>query len=247
MECPRQHTVRAALTAFPELAHSVVIVGQSQGAHAALSASLLAPNYTPDIRLLGTVATGISIYAPFDPPTKAPQIPIPQRAGGGFNALLPLYHLYTYTALDSAFDPEPYLSDAAKPVFQKMGTMCESDLADEADRRHVTAENVLKRNPDEETRKETAYFRYPTPRFLHPVFIGSGLADATALPEGQYDFVMAACYEGSTVEAHYYPGKDHSGALNASLVDSVPFVKKLFADQRITGNCASVKPPSPER
>ena len=43
--------------------------------------------------------------------------------------------------------------------------------------------------------------------------------------------------------ANYYPDKDHSGTVNASLVDSVPFVKKLFAGQRIESNCSSVKPP----
>ncbi|MEO5821071.1 MAG: hypothetical protein ABIT71_11225 [Vicinamibacteraceae bacterium] len=35
-------SVRSALAAFPELANAVVIVGQSQGAHAALSAAGLA-------------------------------------------------------------------------------------------------------------------------------------------------------------------------------------------------------------
>jgi hypothetical protein len=42
---------------------------------------------------------------------------------------------------------------------------------------------------------------------------------------------------------HYYPGQDHGGAVNASLVDSVPFVKKLFAGQRVAGNCATLTPP----
>ena len=31
----------------------------------------------------------------------------------------------------------------------------------------------------------------------------------TALPEDQYNFVMAACSTGSTVEAHYYPEATH--------------------------------------
>jgi hypothetical protein len=89
--------------------------------------------------------------------------------------------------------------------------------------------------------------RYPTPRFAKPIFIGSGLADTIALPEGQYDFVMAACHEGSTVEAHYYGEKDHGGTVNASLVDSVPFVSKLFSGQAVAGNCSSIKPPVPNR
>jgi len=235
--------VRAALKAFPELANSVVIVGQSQGAHAALSATLLAKEYAPDIKLRGTVATGVSIYSPFAPPTKAPQVAVPQHTGGGLNGVTPLLNLYTLMVLDPAFNASEYVSDAAKPVFDLARTACLTDLEQEADRNHVTAENVLKKSPDEAAARAASYERYPTPRFAQPVFIGSGLADVTAFAEGQYNFVMAACYAGSTVEAHYYPSKDHGGTVNASLVDSVPFVKKLFAGQSIAGNCSSVKPP----
>jgi hypothetical protein len=56
--------------------------------------------------------------------------------------------------------------------------------------------------------------------------------------------VVAACHEGSTVEAHYYPGKDHNTAVSAYRVDSVPFVKKIMAGQPIVSNCNSIKPPS---
>jgi pimeloyl-ACP methyl ester carboxylesterase len=237
-------SVRAALRAFPQLANSVVIVGQSQGAHAALSAALLASEYAAGVKLLGTVATGVSIYSPFFPPTRAPQIAVPQHIGGGQNAVSPLLRLYMFMVLDPAFNPSEYLGNAAKPVFELARTACLTDLVQAADRNHVTAENVLKKSPEEAAAKVAGYERYPTPRFAQPVFIGSGLADVSAFPEDQYDFVMAACYAGSTVEAHYYPGKDHGGTVNASLVDSVPFVKKILAGQRIHGNCSSVKPPS---
>ena len=53
----------------------------------------------------------------------------------------------------------------------------------------------------------------------------------------------AACRAGSIVETHDYPGQDHGGAVNASLVDSLPFVRKLFAHERVTGNCETLKPP----
>jgi hypothetical protein len=59
----------------------------------------------------------------------------------------------------------------------------------------------------------------------------------------QYGTAAAACRAGSIVETRYYPGQDHGGAVNGSLVDSVPFVKKLLARARVTGNCATLKPP----
>lgn len=62
-------------------------------------------------------------------------------------------------------------------------------------------------------------------------------------PEGQYNMAVAACHEGSAVETHYYPGLDHSGTVNPSLVDSLPFVRKALAGQALPGNCEVLKPP----
>jgi hypothetical protein len=107
----------------------------------------------------------------------------------------------------------------------------------------LTVDNEFKKSLDDATAKAAPYKRYPTPKFAHPVLIGSGLADTTVFPEDQYNIVVAACHAGSRIEAHYYPGKDHNGTVNASLVDSVPFVKKVFAGQSIAGNCSTVRPP----
>ena len=237
-------SVRAALGGLPGLANTVVIVGQSQGGQASVSASLLAPKYAPDIHLLGTVSTGIPYYEPFSPATKAPQVDVPERKGGGLNASAAVLRLYDFKTLDAAFDPLEYLSDDAKPVLERAGTSCIGDLNTVADEHRLTTDNVFKKNPTDAAAKAAKYVRYPTPRFTRPIFIGTGLADVTAIPEGQYNVAVAACSEGSTVEMHYYPGKDHGETVNASLVDSVPFVKKLLAGQKIESNCSSIKPPS---
>jgi hypothetical protein len=88
-------SARVAIGAFPELSNSVVIVGQSQGAHAAISASLLAPAYATDVHAKGTVATGVPGDPPFAPATKAPQIPTPPHVGGAF-ATMNLLSLLAY-------------------------------------------------------------------------------------------------------------------------------------------------------
>lgn len=240
-------SVGSALGAFRELSNSVVIVGTSQGAHAALSASLLASKYAPGLRLKGTVATGIPGAPPFAPDTKAPQIPVPRVDGGNnvvLNVVLKVYFLFTFLALDPTFKPADYLSDEGKAVFEAARTGCSADIAQVAARNHMTVDNAFLKKPEDAAAKAIPFQQYPTPKFAQPVFVGAGLADVTVFPQGQYNFVMAACYAGSTVEMHYYPGKDHSGAVNASLADSVPFVKKVLSGQRVVGNCGSVKPPN---
>ena len=86
-------SVRAARTAFTDLANSVVIVGQSQGAHAALSAAALAMTYAPTVRIRGTVATGV------------PELQYgATRSTRTFLFLI----LHKFRALDSAFQPSDY-------------------------------------------------------------------------------------------------------------------------------------------
>src|SRR5579862_512473 len=236
-------SVRAALKSFPELSNSVVIVGQSQGAHAAVSASLLSTEYAPDVHLKGTVATGVpGGTPPFGPVTKAPQIAVPPRVGGDFPALN-LLSLLADHIINSSLNPSDYLADVARPAFEVARTACMEDLRKAAKQGGLTVENEFNKSRDAAGLKTAPFKQYPSRGFEHPVFIGTGLADMSVFPEGQYNLVIATCYAGSSVEAHYYPGKDHSGTLNTSLVDSVPFVRKAFADQSIAGNCSSVQPP----
>ncbi len=235
--------VRAARRAFRDLSNQVVLVGQSQGARAVLSASALAPTYAPDFEFKATVATGVPGGPPHAWATKAPQIPVPTRTGGGVHARLAVYSVFRFLALDRNFNPSEYLSEKAKASFEAARSGCLADVDKVNARNGVTVENTFRRLPEAEMRKALAYEVYPRPKFAHPVFMGIGLADTTSFPEGQYNLAAAACSEGSTVEIHYYPGLDHSGAVNPSLVDSLPFVRKAVLGEAITGNCATLKPP----
>jgi hypothetical protein len=215
-------SVRSALTAFPELANAVVIVGQSQGSHAALSAAGLATTYAPTLRIKGTVTTGVVGGVGWRD----------SRRTSTFLFMV----LHKFQALDPAFQPSDYLTDAGKRGFAAAITSC--PLPGDPT---IPFDDVLKVMPD---RAKTEVMEdYPTLRFAQPVFIGTGLVDTAAVPEFQYGIAAAACRAGSIVETHYYPGQDHGGAVNASLIDSVPFVKRLFAGQPVAGNCATLKAP----
>lgn len=56
-------SITAALKSFP-LSNKIIIVGQSQGAHAAFAASGYQPSYAPALHVLGTVLTGTPISMP---------------------------------------------------------------------------------------------------------------------------------------------------------------------------------------
>jgi hypothetical protein len=214
-------SVRSALRAFPELANAVVIVGQSQGAHAALSALGLAAEYAPSLKIMGTVATGVAGGRKYST----------SRRTSVFLFLI----LHKFEAMDPAFQPSNYLTEVGKREYAAASTTCVRPGP------AIALDDVLKVWPDDA--KVAAVEDWPTLRFAHPLFIGTGLADTAVLPEFQHAIAEAACRAGTIVETHYYPGHDHGGTVSASLVDSVPFVKKLFAGQPVAGNCSSLKAP----
>jgi hypothetical protein len=59
-------------------------------------------------------------------------------------------------------------------------------------------------------------------------------------PAAQLALVHDACAQGSVVEAHLYAGLNHSKTVNASLMDSVPFVRKIMAGEPINAFCDPV-------
>jgi len=66
---------------------------------------------------------------------------------------------------------------------------------------------------------------YPTLQLRQPLFVGTGEADHDVPPAMQGALVSDACAAGSRVTWRRYAGLDHSGTVNASLADSLPFVR----------------------
>lgn len=214
-------SLRSAIAAFPDLANSVVIIGQSQGAHAALAAAGLATAYAPTLAIKGTVVTGLAGGQQYSA----------SRRTSTFLFLI----LHKFEAMDPAFRPSDHLTEEGVRAYAAAARTCVRPGPT------LPLHEVLRLWPDHA--KVAAVEDWPTLSFPHPVFVGTGLADTAVPPEFQYGTAAAACRAGSIVETHYYPGQDHGGTVNASLVDSVPFVKRLFAAQPIPGNCATLQAP----
>ena len=238
-------SLRAALHEYPQLSNSVVIVGQSQGAQAAIAVAGLASEYAPEIVVRGTVATGV------------PFIRAPERVSE--NAARPsdkpdptltyrLLMLYLVQRVDPEFTIADYVSDRAMPTLELARSSCYPAVLKSALAAELTPGNTYKKDVSALLGIVLPYLTYPALKFDHPVFVGTGTADQDVDPRThQYPLVKAACEAGATIEHHYYPGLDHSGAVNASLHDSIPFVRKLFAGEPTISNCGSVLPPAPTR
>jgi hypothetical protein len=238
---------RAALGAYPrQFANRVLIVGQSQGSGAALGATYLARDYAPQLKVLGTVATGLVMT--FDTPEAADYVPKsatltdPHYMNPGF-AMLRIAGIDR--SLHPELDPADFVKPAGRALLRTSRTACLHDLFAQADKEGLSGKQIFVEDLQPIDGTMDANFDFPDARMPGPIFVGTGLADDMAGTQGQYNAVKAMCAAGTNLQWHTYPGEDHGSAVNASARDSVPFAKALLAGKVQESNCATIAPPGP--
>lgn len=228
-------SVRAALAHDKRLANVVAIVGQSQGGGGAFATAAFAPRYAPEIGIRGTVATGVPYFAPGAPSASPAD---PTRVDPGIAYIL--YFAVAAEHADPTLDPATLFQPKALPLLQVARTACVYALEDDVTLAGLTDATALLPGLQTVFAKHFAELEYPTLAIPTPVFIGTGAADLDVRPATQERLVKDACAAGTVVEAHIYAGLDHSETVNASLHDSLPFVRKIFANQKIAPVCFPV-------
>lgn len=239
--------LRASLKGFPdEIRNWIVLVGQSQGSGAALGAAWLAPSYAAELNIHGVVATGL--VTGFAVPPGARHAPIPEvytDASKMDSAFAMLRVEGSDQSLQPETDSHTVMTSAGHHMSQIARHACLHDLFDKADQLKVQSSALFNEKLSAFEAGHDAAFTIPNAKISFPVFAGTGLADGEAGVNGQYNAVAAMCDAGTHVLWKRYPGMTHNGAVNVSLKDSIPFVKRLLAGQKPQKNCASIKPPGP--
>ena len=237
-------SIRAALAADPNIANKVVIVGQSQGGGAAFATAAFAPRYAPDVNLRGTVATGVPYFGPNVPSAGATD-PTSVDPGIAYIFYIALMAQQTDPSLDAA----TLFTPVGAPVFEVARSACIDALEDDVVLARLSDAAAVRPAMFAVFAKHLKDFMYPTLSLKTPVFIGTGLADRDVRPAVQEQLVKDSCAAGTVVEAHQYAGLSHSETVNASLRDSLPFVRKAFDGAKISPVCSPVPqtpaPPSP--
>lgn len=227
-------SVRAVRAAHPGAFGGVVVVGQSQGGGAAFATAAFAFSYAPDVPLKATVATG------------TPNLSIKNLAAASNSdqdrvdptIAYAFYLAATAEAEQPGVDVSQVFTDQALPVYRQATKLCVEPLFEAVIKAGLSRANALK--PE----GQAAVFGpmlpklvYPTLKLSSPIFMGVGADDKDVNPVQQLELAKAACAAGSTVEAHLYKGLDHSGVVNASLKDSLPFVRKALAGKPVASRC----------
>ena len=224
-------SVRAARSAVPGLANRVLIVGQSQGAAAAISAAALAPDYAPGLAMIGTVATGVpNVAASLGDANRA------ARSAADFDPAVAylLYLAASASDADPALNTDGAILPAAQSALAAARDLCALPLLQRVRSDGLTQDEAISPLFFERFAAALAAVQYPGLSLAQPLFIGIGEADIDTPAAGQVQIAEMARAAGTKVEVHVYPGRDHSSAVNPSFRDSSTFAKRLLTQPMST-------------
>ncbi|MBT0567357.1 alpha/beta fold hydrolase [Williamsia sp. CHRR-6] len=211
------------------------IVGQSQGAQAAMAAARLATGYSRGWGLdyRGVVATGTpanleTVFASVGP--AFPPAFVPASIAGGLTVFVS-YLLVGLRVERPDLGIDRVLTPLGRSVLAQAGTACSDQFAADLARRKVTLNAMFTRGLSSLPGITAALVRYagvPTRGYDRPIFLGHGLSDLTVPVVTTLTLAGQLTANRQPVQVHYYPGADHLGAQLVSRRDSMPFLARIL-------------------
>ena len=217
--------VRAGRAVEPGLSDEWIVVGQSQGGHAALHTAHLATARAPELDFRGTVTTGAPSNLERVFPFGFPGFPDLGLDG------LTTFSAYIFAGLrdaDPGLDLDSYLTDTGREVLAAAEDLCYEELTERYSGVGI-GELLTRPLTDDRFRAAfTDYLAVPVTGYDRPMFLAQGLHD-TMVP-APLSFALAADLTagGAAPQFRTYP-TGHSETMAASLPDTTPFVAALFA------------------
>ena len=215
---------RAARKLDKRIGKRVVIAGHSQGGQAALWAASMAPSYTPDLKLRGTVAFAPASHLA-EQSAALPDLTSPSALSGLVALIL--------RGIDIArpdLGVPGALSDAAAPLYPRTLTECIGPLIGTGSFGALAPSSLLRPGIDSRAgdRGAGAARRPEGLRIRTPVRVQQGTADTTVFKAFTDPLVADYRKRGNPVTYLTYEGVDHGGIVtNAkSADDATKYIRK---------------------
>jgi len=214
---------RAAHELDPRLSATTIISGHSQGGHAALYAAALAPRWTPDLKVEGTVAfapaSHIDDQIPLTSSLTAP--------GGGLSGEIALIGRGIVTA-NPTFDLATVLSEQADALFGQTLTQCLPELSDPASFGGLSPKAIFTDGADFGPLAKLLDAQDPSHlKITTPLLIDQGSADSTVIPIFTDQLATELTKNGNKgLTYKKYPGVDHGGIVVAAAKDATAWIAK---------------------
>ena len=227
-------SANAMRSLYPVLtSRSVIVGGQSQGSSAALGAAWLASDELSDLTVKGAVVTGLGSYFPEGPVKLEPRMSA---------------NIFLSYASGGLRDDAPPIDDLVTPqgaeVLAATRSGCKDDIKEAAIENRIADLGDAFRIPLSELKAMTVPLgQFPMKRAGMPIFVATGLADATIEPEWQYASVRAMCAAGNIVAWHPYDGLGHDGAMHGSIEDSIDFARRALTGDSGRSSCGTINRP----
>ena len=206
------------------------IVGQSQGGGAAVASARWATEFSAGTGLdyRGVVTTGTPANIDNFVRQAGPALQLPEL-GPVANA----YTAYILAAFREArpdLDINSVLTPEGLAAAERAETVCVRALTDElAD---LTPAAFFSAPLSSIPGMADALYEYmgtPSTGFDRPLFLGVGLLDRDVPPASTLAFYDQLVANNQNVTLRIYPEEDHSGTVLASMADSTPFLRSVFA------------------
>ena len=225
--------VRAARQVTPQLGTRVVVMGHSQGGQSALFAGSLAPSWTPELTLLGSVALAPASH--IGPWLTGLTTRAEPYVGFGFAALL----IRGYASVDPAIRADALLADTAAAYQPQLAERCVIGLIKADSWAGLSPAKTFRANADLAPLLRAAAANEPGAlAFATPVLILQGTADATVVPASTDLLDRELCAKRVTLTYRPIAGATHNGLLPVSLPIAQPWIDARFAGDAATSNCA---------
>lgn len=226
---------RAIIGEGTDFSNQVVFVGQSQGGPAVITASALAGEYAPDLHVLGTVATGAALIDVASVTDAGPR-PETEDEPDPMSAVL-LYLSLALDGLPEPIPPEITLTEKSLPLLDLAKVHCVYELEYDTLIAELSMADTLTPAGWKALGAQKDTLVPPSAGYTTPIFLGTGDQDIDAPPAMQDAMYDMLCDAGAETQHHIYKGFDHSTAVNESLKDSVPFVRRLMQGEPEPGTC----------
>ena len=222
-------SVKAAQHMGLPLSRKWAIVGQSQGAGAALNAARRATAYSRGSGLdyRGVVATGAPANIEHIVWQAGPDFP-PVTLPAALNAYA-AYILAGFSDARPDLRPTSVLTVRGRDVLEQAQTACYGELSESLRGQRINRwfNRPLGTVPGVQSAL-VDYMAAPYSGYDRPVFLGQGLLDTDVPVVSAGSLYAQMLAAGQPVEFHLYPHQDHSGTVLASLPDSTPFVQRIL-------------------
>ena len=221
-------SARAARQVVDEVSERLIVMGHSQGGHAALATAEIAGEWSPELELAGTISV-----APAANLVNIVPIGLLHADAFGFGAMIVAGWADAYSDLEAA----DVLTDAGLEVVEIAEQRCVVDVFEAVAGRPIDA--FVRRTPSElpEWRRRIEENTIHPDRVAGPVLVVQGEEDLVIPARLTEPLTEELCEAGVAVRYAAYPGEGHGSVLIAAADDMVTWARDRIAGETPVPTC----------